>query len=214
MGEDEHPSETNAKAPWFDAVCAILMAVASLLTAWCSYQTSAWGGRAANYQKQAEKLERQAVAMHLEAQQIETMQVRAVMEVIDARISGNEKLANFYVDRFGEELKPAYEKWIALNPFEDPSAPPHPFVPSLYAPHFGQDIRDAHAEAGRLAALGTDTGHTASKYLSNTVLLATVLFFAGTAGKFDHRRVRRPFLAFAVGLFLYTAGRMLTLPMA
>ena len=87
-------------------------------------------------------------------------------------------------------------------------------MPGLYTPRFEKEIRDAQAEAARAEAQSNVTAHTASSYLSNTVLLAIVLFFAGTAGKFDQRRVRWASLAFAIALFLYAAVRMIMLPVA
>ena len=208
----DSPAAPEAKRPWFEPVTVILMAVASLSTAWCSYQNSRWSGESNDLETHADKLERQAVAWHLEARQIESVQTRFWMEAVDARIDGDEKLARFYTDSFAEELKPAYEKWIALKPFDDPAAAPHPFVSGLYTPRFAQEIRDANAEAARAEAQSNTSGHTASSYLSNTVILATVLFFAGTASKFDQRRVRWWSLAFAIALFLYAAVRMLMLP--
>lgn len=136
------------------------------------------------------------------------------MEVVDATLAGNEKVARFYTDRFGGELKPAYEKWIALKPFENSDAPPHPFVPSLYTPAHQQEIRDAMAGAAQAEAQSNTTGHTAGTYLSNTVILATVLFFAGTVGKFTQRHVRWSSLTFAIVLFSYALVRMLMLPVA
>jgi hypothetical protein len=190
------------------------MAVASLSTAWCSYQSSRWSGQSSDLDTHGDKLERQAAALHLEGRLIEGVEFRAVMEVIDAQLAGNTKVAQFYTDRFRGNLKPAYEKWIALKPFDDPTAPPHPFVPSLYTPPFEREIQDMKAEAERVEAQGNVAGHFASSYLSNTVLLASVLFFAGTAGKFDQRHVRQFSLFFAIALFLYAAVRMLMLPVA
>lgn len=210
----DHPSIPEPKRPWFEPASAILMAVASLTTAWCSYQSSRWNGLSTGLATHADKLERQATAQHLEARQIETMQTRMWMEAVDAQLDGDEKLARFYTDRFSDELKPAYEKWIELKPFENPAAPGNPFVPSLYTPRFQKEVRDALDEAAESEKKAKLESHTASSYLSNTVLLATVLFFAGTAGKFDQRRVRWASLAFAVTLFLYAAVRMLMLPVA
>lgn len=209
---DESGTEAEPKRSWFEPVCAVLMAVASLSTAWCSYQNSRWSGESSTLETHADKLERQALSQHLEAGQIKDMHVETFMETIDAQMEGNEKLARFYTDRFSEELKPAYEKWIALKPFDNLAAPPHPFVPGLYTPRFEQEVRDAHAEAARADAQSNVAEHYASSYLSNTVLLATVLFFAATAGKFHQRRVRHPSLFFAIAVFLYAAVRMFMLP--
>ena len=212
--EDEMPIAPDPRRRWFEPVTAILMAVSSLSTAWCSYQSSRWSGQSSDLETHADKLEREAATMFLEAQQIETVQVKAVMEVIDAHLGGNEKLAKFYIDRFPPDLKSAYDKWITLKPFENPAAPPHPFVPSLYTPRFAQEIKDAKAEAAEAEAQSNVTGHHASTYLSNTVILASVLFFAGTMGKFNQRHVRWSSLAFAITLFAYALIRMAILPFA
>lgn len=92
MPDESSPSD-EAKRTWFEPVTAILMAVASLSTAWCSYQSSLWSGLSSGCGTPADKLEKQATAMHLEAQQIESVQMREVMEVIDATLEGDAKRA-------------------------------------------------------------------------------------------------------------------------
>ena len=96
------------------------------------------------------------------------------MESVDAQMQGNDKLARFYTERFADELKPAYEKWISLKPLDNPGAPPTPFVPALYTPRFTEEIRAGQAEATRAEQGSIDAGHMVSSYLSNTVSLATV----------------------------------------
>lgn len=204
----EAASTVEPKRPWFDPACAILMAVASLATAWCSYQNSRWSGLSSDLGTHADKLERQTAAQHLEAGQVQDEQMQLWMEAMDATIDGDEKLARFYTQRFTDELKPAFEKWMALKPLENPAAPPNPFVDALYTPRFEKEIREARAEAARNEAESNTAGHYSSSYLSNTVILAMVVFFAGTAGKFDQRRVRWSSLAFALALFAFVAIRL------
>jgi hypothetical protein len=199
---------------WFEPSCAIIIAIASVATAWCSYESSRWSAKSASLEARAMMLQRLASAQHLEAQQAEGIQLRLVMEVINARLGGNDKLAQFYVDRFRAELKPAYEKWIALNPLENPEAPPHPFVPGLYQRRFEREISEENAEESKAEAEAVLAGSFASSYLSITVGLATVILFAATAEKFDQPRVRRASLFFAIILFLIAAIRTLLLPIA
>jgi hypothetical protein len=45
---------------------------------------------------------------------------------IDALIDGDEELAEFYRTRFRDEFEPAFDAWIALDPLENPDAPPSP----------------------------------------------------------------------------------------
>lgn len=211
---DEPASPPEAKARWFDATCAILMAAASLSTAWCTYQNSRWNGRTTFLQTHAETLQRDTMTMTLESRQYELAHLELAMKAVDAIVDGDEKRAHFYTTRFNGELKPAWEKWIALNPFDNPSAPPNPFTPEFYKPRFAEEIRVQMAEAVNASNQSKITSQNAANYLGNTVLLATVLFFAGTAGKFDHRNVRQPSLAFALALFLFAAVRMLRFPVA
>ena len=192
----------------------MLMAVSSLSTAWCSYQSSRWSGQSGDLATQADKLERRAEEHGLAARQLESVHVWAWMQAMDARLHGDEKMLHFYTDRFRGEPKTAYEKWMALKPLETPAAPPHPFVPELYTQPSAAEIRSANAESAQLDAGSNTAGHTAASYLSKTVLLASVLFFAGTAGRFDQRHVRWAALAFALTLFLYSAVRMIMLPAA
>lgn len=214
MMDDEVLCLPEPKKRWFEPVTFLLMAVSSLATAWCSYQNSRWSGESSSLSTYVDRLERKASAQQLEAGQIEANHSRLWMEAMDAQIDGDEKLARFYTERFDEELKPACEKWIALNPLENPDAPPRRFVSGLYIPRFDEENREDLAEAAAIEAKADSASHHAAGYLGNTVLLATVLFFAGTAGKFDQRQVRWASFAFAVALFLCSTSRMVMLPVA
>jgi hypothetical protein len=206
------PSE--AKRRWFEPASAILMALATLGTAWCSYQSSKWNGQSSTFATKAGRSNQQAAVLHLEGNQVTALQAKMFTEFIDGRMSGNEKLAQFYLDRFPPELRKAYDAWLTEKPFENPRADPHPFVPNLYQPRFLEDARQASADASRNDAEGKRASAVAAHYLSNTVLFAAVLFFAGTSAKFDHRYVRQSSLFFAIAAFLFAAVRMLMLPMA
>jgi hypothetical protein len=39
------------------------------------------------------------------------------MQALAAREAGNDKLVNFYVERFPPELRKAYDAWLAQKPF-------------------------------------------------------------------------------------------------
>jgi hypothetical protein len=209
---DRNPSETKRR--WFEPASAILMALATLSTAWCSYQSSKWNGQSGGFATEAGRLNQKAALLHLEGNQVIDVQVKMFTGFIEAQMSGNDKLAHFYSDRFPPELRKAYDAWLTEKPFENPSADPHPFVPKLYQARFVQDARQANADAGRNDAEAKRSGNFAAQYLSNTVLLAAVLFFAGTSARFDQRHVRQSSFFFAVAVFLFAAARMFLLPVA
>jgi hypothetical protein len=188
------------------------MALATLSTAWCSYQSSKWSGQSSDFATNAARLEQKAALLHLEDNQVISIQAKMFMDFINAKLAGNDMLAQFYSDRFPPELRTAYARWMEQNPFENPKADPHPFVQGLYKARFADDISQTTASAGRDGAEARRTGNLAAQYLSNTVLFATVLIFAGTSARFDQRHVRQSSFFFAVAVFLFAASRMLMLP--
>jgi hypothetical protein len=207
---DSQPNDGRRR--WLEPASAILMALATLSTAWCSYQSSKWSGQSSEVATSAARLEQQAALLHLEDNQITSIQAKMFMDFINATLAGNEKLAQFYSDRFPPELRTAYARWIEQKPFENPKADPHPFVPGLYKPRFAQDAEQATANAGRDGAEARQTGNFAAQYLSITVLFAMVLFFAGTSARFNQRYVRQGSFLFAIAVFLFAVTRMLMLP--
>jgi hypothetical protein len=197
---------------WLEPASAILMAMATLSTAWCSYQCSKWTGQSSNLATNAARSEQRAALLRLEDNQVLGIQIKLFTDFISARVSGNEKLAQFYTDRFPPELRVAYQGWMEQKPFENPKADLHPFVPGVYKTRFAAEIRQVTADAGRDGAEAKRTGNVGAGYLSNTVLFAMVLFFAGTSAKFDQPHVRLGSFFFAVAVFLFAVSRMFMLP--
>ena len=83
---DPNPSE--AKRRWFEPASAILMALTTLSTAWCSYQSSKWNGRSGGFAAQAGRLNQKAALLHLEGNQVIGVQVKMFMEFVDAHVAG------------------------------------------------------------------------------------------------------------------------------
>jgi hypothetical protein len=208
------PNLSEARRRWFEPASAILMALATLSTAWCSYQSSKWNGQSGGFAAEAGRLNQKAALLHLEGNQVIGGQMKMFAEFIDAHLTGDDKVAKFYSDRFPPDLRKAFDAWLTEKPFENPSADPHPFVPKLYEARFVQDARLANADSGRNNAEAKRTGNLATQYRSNTVLFAAVLFFAGTSARFDQRHVRQSSFFFAVAVLLFAAARMFLLPIA
>jgi hypothetical protein len=211
---DTTPNPSQAKSKWFEPVAAIVMALSTLSTAWCSYQSARWTAASARNVRAAESLQRHATALRLEGNQVTTVQGQMFMQWINAHLASNDKLAQFYAARFGPELDKAFAGWMAQKPFENREASPHPFVDKLYEPRFTEAGRQALEDSAQKSDLAMGNTQTAARYLSNTVLLAAVLFFAGMSGKFEQRRVRASTMSFGIAVFLFAAFRMLSLPVA
>src|SRR6201981_3921304 len=204
--------EKHERKQWVEPVAALLMALATLSTAWCSFESAAWTRQSNRLMNEFNTLERRAGLLSLQGMQQATIHTAMFTEVLAAKQAGNDQLVNFYVERFPPELRKAYDAWLAQKPFENPNADPHPFVPNLYKMPGTREAADATAKAARSTQEARNAGNISGQYLANTVLFATVLFFASASGKFEQRRVRIVAFAFAAAVFIFAVVRTVMLP--
>jgi len=190
----------------------LLLSLATVGTAWCSYQAAAWGGAAGGEANRATAASRRAAVAQIQAYQVQLVDVLLFSQHINARANSNETLAHFYADRFRGEAKTAFEAWLATRPFENADAPAHPFVTNLYHPKLLADAQLAEAESQRFSERAGEAGRTSRNYILITVLLACALFCGGTASKFEHVWIRRTVLVLGLALFIFAMERLWLLP--
>jgi len=195
-----------------EPVTAVLMALATVGTAWCSYKSASWTRQSNRLMNEYNSLERRAGVLTLQGMQSATIHSAMFMQMLAAQEAGNEKLANFYVERFPPDVRKAYDAWLAQKPFENPKADPHPFVPNLYESRGSREAAELSAKAANNLLVARRAGNTSGQYLANTVLFATMLFFANAVLKFEQRRVRIVAFAFAVAVFAFAVVRTALLP--
>jgi len=137
--KDQSPAEHRAAAAdtskrkgWVEPVTALIMALATVGTAWCSYESASWTAHSNRAMNQFNIQERKAALLNIQGSQTATIHAAMFMQLLAAQQVGNTQLVDFYVQRFPPELRKAYDAWIAQKPFENPNADPHPFVPNLY----------------------------------------------------------------------------------
>jgi len=216
MEKPSDPQVTAGKEPpkkrWVEPVTAVLMALATVGTAWCSYKSASWTRQSNRLMNEYNSLERRAGVLTLQGMQSATIHSAMFMQMLAAQEAGNEKLANFYVERFPPDVRKAYDAWVAQKPFENPKADPHPFVPNLYESRGSREAAELSAKAANNLLVARRAGNTSGQYLANTVLFATMLFFANAVLKFEQRRVRIVAFAFAVAVFAFAVVRTALLP--
>jgi hypothetical protein len=209
----ENPAESPAKK-WIEPVVAVLMALTTIGTAWCSYESATWTRQSNRLMNESNALERRAALLDVQGSQALIIHASMFMQLLAAQHAGDEKLASFYAERFPPDVKKAYDAWLAQKPFENRAADAHPFVPNLYEVRGTAEAAAARADSVRRVTEAREAGNRSGQYLANTVLFATVLFFAGTAGKFEQPRVRLFAATFGVALFVFAIIRTLLMPAA
>src|SRR5438046_8663285 len=101
--------EPREKKKWVEPVAALLMALATLSTAWCSYQSAAWTRKSNRLMNEFNTLERRAGVLTIQGMQQTTIHVAMFMQLLATQQAGNEKLVNFYVERFPHAVRKAYD---------------------------------------------------------------------------------------------------------
>ena len=196
---------------WVEFFGALVMSVATVMTAWCGYQATLWGGDetrfyivASTYQAEAGQLENQALLRG-------GIQVGLFSQYVTARAQNNDELADFFFERFPTELKTATEAWLAMDPFDNPDAPQSPFgMPEYQLPEEVEAQQAEQLSQERFeAALQAD--ERADRYVLLTVIFAMVLFFSGISGKFQWQVIDAAVLAF--GVLVLLAGLVLLVQM-
>ncbi len=203
---------SHPKRPWFEPVALALLSLATVGTAWCSYQAAAWGGAAQGAMNQCTALSRQAAKNELQASQMALLDVLLFSQYLNAQANSNRSLAQFYADRFRGEAKQAFEAWMATKPYENPNAPPHPFVESLYQPRLREEARLAEDEGQRFWEKAGAAGRVSRTYILVTVLLASTLFCGGAASKFEQVWVRKGVLIIGMAALIFAIERLWALP--
>lgn len=207
------PTRPSPKRRWIEPVTALIMALATVGTAWCSFESAAFTRRSNRLMYEFSSLEREAGIASIQGAQMAGIHVAMFMQVLAATQAGDEKLASFYVQRFPPDLRKAYDGWLAQRPFENPEADPHPFVPNLYQMRGTEEAGQLSQKAFSKVQEARNFGSISGQYLANTVMFAAVLFFANAAGKFEQARVRIVSFFFAVAVFAFALLRIALLPL-
>jgi hypothetical protein len=208
------PAQARAatKQARFESLGLLLLSLATVGTAWCSYQATTWGAAGQRIMNQSVAASRRAATDHLRASQVALLDVLLFSQHINARAGSNEPLARFYAGRFRGEARVAFDAWMATRPFENPEAPPHPFVTNLYRPQLLIEVARAEDEAQRLQREAGEAGRNSRTYVLVTVLLASALYCGGTAAKFDTPVIRRGVLLLGLAAFVFAVTKLWSLP--
>ena len=198
-GGNRPPSPSTGKKRW-GVVVVVILGLTALATAWSGYQASLWDGiQSSNTQASAARTS--AAQQRSAANQFRIADLTVFESDIDALISGNAEIADFYRPRFRDEFAVAYQAWLALDPLENPEAPPAPFEMPEYRLAADQTARDLEARADALFADGENANDYSDTYTLTTLLFAVVLFFAVIAERFEYVRTRVALLVLAgIGL--------------
>ena len=219
MAPPAEPAPPAAPAPpgsigWLELVGTVLLVVAAVGTSWSSYQATRWHGEQATATSRTNAARIDAAREAALGESQSGVDVATFIAWADADRRGEAELADFYVDRFRDEFKPAFDAWIATAPLTNPEAPSTPFVMPEYRVAAQQKAAVLDRQAVASAAEVAEDIQRASNYVLSVVLYAVVLFFAGISTKIADPRVKRLLTLTGLAVFVGTVAWVATFPVS
>jgi hypothetical protein len=189
-------AETRDAPRWHRAteiVGVFLLSVVAVLTAWCGFQSSKWGGEMSIAFSEASSARIQAAVAAGAARSAQSFDLTIYATYVEAVGDGNEQLAEYVRDRFTPEFEVAFEAWDEDGRVED-----GPFAREEYVPEGTAEAEELNERADERFAQALENNQRGDNYSLLTVLFALVLFLTAMSQRPLAPWVARTLLGLAV----------------
>jgi hypothetical protein len=179
----------------------VLIAIATVATAWGAYQATRWSGIQSVDFVQANSSRSESIRAENIASTRESIWVGLFTGWLAAKAADREKLAKLYEGRLPAEFRLAFDVWLEQrrvggNPAGTPFDQPEHEVPMR------DERREREKQAAQYFAQGKEANQTGDNYILVSVLFASVLFFAGVSTRCEHIRPRVILLSLGSAVFV------------
>lgn len=164
----------------------IILAIATLGVAWCSYQATLWGGIQTFRLAESNKYGRLAQQKAILAGQSTAFEEAAIISFVNAVLDNDQKKVNYVLTGVQPQLQSILLNWLDLRRTNGASAPAHPMATPLYA----QLQKERLGESEKLSAKGSevykeaeDANYNSDRYSFLGVMFSMVMFLGAVATK-------------------------------
>ncbi len=197
---------------WIETLAALLLGLTTVATAWSGYQGARWSGEQSTLYVDALGVMVESSEAAAAAEQLTLLDAGMFMHYVNAYAGGDENLSEWYYARFRPEFRSAVDAWLALDPHNNPDAPPDPFQAPAYQASVEGQADQLKEHATELFEEGKRANQISDDYILNAVILASALFLAGIAPRFDWRPVSIGVLILSLVVLLGALYDLATLP--
>lgn len=198
--------------PQLETVATVLLAAATVLTAWSAFQSAKWSGIQAIRFSQASASRTESVRASSAAGQQSLADISMFTAWLTATDQGQVRLAALLADRFRGEFAVAFRAWDRLSPLTDPRAPATPFAMPQYQLAEARRATELENLAITRFDQATAANQQADDYVMMTVVFAMALFFGAVSTRFSAGRLRAALLVCGLVTFLAAAAVTVTFP--
>ncbi|MGB7819096.1 MAG: hypothetical protein WBL35_10240 [Ornithinibacter sp.] len=199
--------ETSTGHSAQEIVTVLLISIVAVLTAWCGFQSSKWGGEMSIAFSQASSARIQAASADGEARSATSFDLTIYASWVNAVAEDKQALADYIEERFTPHFKIAFDDWESsgreLN---------GPFAEESYVPPGEVRANELSARADTKFAEALENNARGDRYSLLTVMFALVLFFAAMSSRNFAPWAARTFLGLAAVLAVTGAAILSTYP--
>ena len=213
ISTEEAPEKSTAEAPEKrrayvrETIVLIVLSITAVLTAWCGFEASKWGGEMTIAFSQASSARIEAARQSGIANAARQADLTIWGVYVQARAQGDTALATYVVERFTDHFQVAYKAWIAEG---EPTS--GPFRMKEYVPPGTTEAAAADQRADSRFADALANNQRADNYSILTVLFALVLFFAAASTRLGRPRAQWILAGVAITLFITATVILATFP--
>jgi len=217
-GADENPRTgerrgiATSRRRWWgrlsvDTIAVVVLSTVAVLTAWCGFESSKWGGEMSIAFSQASSARVMASDYASQARDARANDQSIWEQWVLATARNDTPLVTYIEQRFSPEFGVAFDAWT-----EDGRVGQGPFAQPEYVPPGTEDARrlSARADARFEAALVNNA--RGDNYSLLTVLFALVLFLAAMSQRGIAARGRRILIVAAAGFAVLGVALLVTFP--
>lgn len=198
--ESEH--QKQRKKRWLDNATAIILSLASVISAWFSFQSSQWNGKQTFYLDDEIIAHNKRLQKELTAAQRRAGDANFIIAFISAESNGNEEIVKQLKAWMPPHLKKAYDSWKLIDTVKDNAKHFSPLNMIEYVvPESVESIQFAE-EAAKFKKLANMADDYSNSYLRLSIIVAMILFFTGLSGVTESYHIQRILLAISVSLFV------------
>lgn len=207
MSASEASVQTDWKRNRHEIIGVLVLSMTAVITAWCGFEASKWGGEMSVAFSQASSARIQAGNYEAQARDARQFDLTIYAQWVEADITGDEQLADYIQSRFTPEFDVAFDAWVAAGMPENA-----PFARPEYVPDGTVEATTWNDKADARFADALANNQRGDNYSLLTVLFALVLFLTAMSQRKSASRAGYVILGLAIAAGLAGVVIMFTFP--
>ncbi len=190
-----------------DVVGVFMLSAVAIITAWCGFEASKWGGEMSIAFSQASSARVQATNADGRSRDARMFDLVIWANYVQAVAENKTQLADYIEARFTPDFAAAFKAWDAAGRVEA-----SPFANPAYVPAGTREAAELNATADAKFAQALENNQRGDNYSLLTVLFALVLFLTAMSQRAKVPWANWVLLGLAIAVTLVGAGILATFP--